>query len=155
MGNGEPNVGPVGQATKYAVDGGTGDAEQDGGIQFTRHEDEGQHDSQAGGLRFRQREIADADEGGGIGNDQFCVAQSDEGNEHTNAGSGGVLQAVRDAVDDLLAHASDSEQHKQNSREEDRAQGSLPGNSHAPAYRVGEVCVERHPRGHSDGIICV
>ena len=81
------------------------DADEDGAADASSHEDGDQN--QAGGSEqdLGIGGFAEADKGGGIGDDDFCVAQTDERDEQADARGGAMLEAVRDAVDDLLADA--------------------------------------------------
>ena len=69
--------------------------------------------SDAGQLRFVIGEAAQADECRRIRDHQLRVAQSDERDEHADAARGRMLQAVGNAVDDLLADAGDGQNQKE------------------------------------------
>ena len=102
---------------------------------------------------MRIAEFADADESGGIGDDNFCVAQADEGDEESNAGGGAMFQTIGNAVDDLLANFGEGKKKKKNAGKEDDAESGLPGNAAANDDGVGEVGVEGHAWRESDGIV--
>jgi hypothetical protein len=89
-------------------------------------------------------DFADCDEGGGIGDDDFRIAQADEGDEQADAGGGAVLEAIGDAVDDLFADVGEGEEKEEKAGEKDDAQSGLPGNAAAEDDGISEVGVEGH-----------
>ncbi len=155
MRHGYPGCGPGGNPRKNAEEGCAGNTEQDRAIDLARHQNESEHNAETGGDHFFRGEAAEAYEGCGIRDYELCVAQADEGDEHADAGGGRVLQAVRDAVDDLFADAGDGKQDEQDPGKEHDTQRRTPGDAHAQADGIGEVSVQRHAGGHRDGIISV
>ena len=155
MRNGDPCGGPCGDPGQDAEERRAGNTQQDRAIDLASHQNESEHDAETGGEHFFRREAAEADERGGIRDYKLCVAQSDEGDEHADAGGGRVLQAVGNAVDDLFADAGDGQQDEQDPGKEHDTQRSTPGNAHAQADGIGEVSVQRHAGSHRDGIIRV
>ena len=98
---------------------------------------------------------AQADERCRIRHHQLGIAQSDKGDEHPNAAGGGILQAFWNSVDDLLPHARNGKNQKEDAGKKDNAEGGAPRNVHAQADHVSEVGVERHARRQRDGIVRV
>ena len=94
---------------------GTKNADQDGAVQLSRHEDQSQDQAKAGSLHFFVGETAEADECSWICHHELGVAQSHERDKHSNSRGSRVLQAVGHAVDNLLANASHREHKKKNS----------------------------------------
>ena len=134
MRQGQERRRPVGESAKDAEQGGAQDSEEDGAIHAADHQHEDQYDADASRLYLAVAEIAQADKRGRVGDDQLCAAQSNKGDEHSDAAGGGVLQAFRDAVNDLFADAGDGEQHKQNAGKKDRAESHGPGHMHSEAH---------------------
>src|SRR6266849_6820300 len=89
----------------------------------------------------------------GIGDDDVCVAQTDEGDEKADACSGAVLEAIGDAVHDLFADVGEGEEQKEQAGEKDNTESGLPGDAAAKDDGVGEVGVEEHARSEGDGIV--
>jgi len=59
---------------------------------------------------------------------------------------------MRNRPQNHLANAGRRECEKDNAREKDRTQSSLPGDMHFEADRIGEVRVETHARRECNGI---
>jgi len=106
-------------------------------------------------LHLRIGEASEAHEGSRIGDDQLRAAQPNKGDKHADAAGRRVLQAARNAVDDLLAHARHSEQHEEHAGEKHGAQSRAPGDVHGDAHGVSEISVERHSRGQGDWVVGV
>jgi len=102
---------------------------------------------------LRIGEFADPDKRGGIGDDNFCIAQADEGDEESDAGGGAMFQTIGNTVDDLLANFGEGEKKEKEAGEKDDAESGLPGNAAANDDGVGEVGVEGHAGSESDGIV--
>ena len=128
------------------------DADEDGAAHASSHEN-GDEDQ----TRGREQDLgigggfAEANKGGGIGDYDFCVAQTNERDEEAYTRGGAMLEAVRDAVDDLLAELGQREQEEEQfAGEEDDAQSSLPRGASTDDDGIGEVGVEGHARGERD-----
>ena len=100
-------------------------------------------------------QVSEAHESRRVRHHQVGVAQSYERNEHPNPARGGVLQAIGNAIDDLLAHARYSKNQEHHAGEKDDSQRGSPWHVHLQANDVGEVRVQRHPRSQRDGIVRV
>ena len=122
---------------------GSGDnADQNRSIDFPRHQNEHDRKPHARKLRLAVGKAAQADEGCRIRHHQLGIAQSNKGDEHSDAAGGGIFQALGNSVDDLFPHAHDRENEKKHAGKKDNPQGSAPGNVHAQANHVGEVRVQ-------------
>ena len=97
-------------------------------------------------------EVAHADEGFGIADDQARVAKADEGDEESDAAGHRGVKFVGNGAQNHLLDATGGDREKYDAGEKDRAQGSLPGNVHLEADGVGEVGIEAHAGGQGDGI---
>ena len=97
--------------------------------------------------------FAESHEGGGIGDDDSRVAETDEGDEEADAGGSAVFEAIRNAIDDVLTHFGEREEQKEEPGEEDDAEGGLPGHAAAKNDGVCEVGIEGHARREGDGVV--
>ena len=155
VGQGDDGGGPVRDAAQHAEKRSADDTDQDCAVDLSRHQDERQDEAEAGGLHFAVGKTSQADKRSGIGDHQFRIPQPDESDEKTDPGRGGMLQAIRHAVDDLFADARDREHEENNAREENYAERSAPRNVHAQANGISEVGIERHSGRERDGIVGV
>ena len=134
-------------------DAGDGEhADEDGAAHFSDferdHEDEAEERERGGGVA----DVAQADEGGGIADDEARVAKADEGDEEADAAGDGGVELVRNGAQNHLADAGGGEREKDDAGEKHRAERRLPGNVHLEADGVGEVGVEAHAGRERDGI---
>src|SRR5229473_395954 len=153
MRQGEKMLGPVAEAERDSSEGDGDDADEDGAADAANHQDGDENESGGGETDLRIGNFAEAHEGGGIGDDDVGVAQADEGDEEADAGGGAVLEAIGNAVDDLLADVGEGEEKKEEAGEKNDSERSLPGHAAAEDDGVGEVGVERHARREGDGIV--
>src|SRR5207244_5983933 len=102
MRHGYERSGPLGDAAKNAEQRGAQDAQQNAAIHLADHKNDGQQNSEASSLHLAIGKIADAQKSSWIGHHQLGLAHADEANEHADAGSGGMLKAIGNAVHDLL-----------------------------------------------------
>ncbi len=65
-----------------------------------------------------------------------------------------MLEAVRNPVDDLLAHSAEREDQKQQAGKKNDSQRRLPRHAAAKNDRISEVRVEQHPRGKRNRVVC-
>src|SRR4030088_2983792 len=110
----ENSRGPFRHAAEDREQSAGEDANQDGAISFSRHQDERDGKAYASSLYFRIRKTSEAYKGGGISHNQLGVSQAHESDEHADAPGGCMLQAVGDTVHDLLANVSDRENQEKN-----------------------------------------
>ncbi len=134
--------GPVRQFRPNPQQCGSEDPEQNRAADLSRHQDQRQHQTEAGDLDFAIRKIAEADKSRGIRHHDFSVAQAHERDEQTNSHHRGMFQRIRNSVDDLLANAADGEDQEKHAGKKYRAQRRGPRHMHAEAYRIGEISVE-------------
>ncbi len=118
------------------------DADQNSAVDLPCHEDESQGKSETSRLHLLIGEASQANEGSRVRDHQFCVAQPNEGNEHSNARSRGVFKAVGHTVDDLFAHPGHGQQQEYRAGKENYRQRGLPRNMHAEADGISEVRVQ-------------
>ena len=142
---------PLRDAAQHAQQSGADNPDQDCAVDLARHQEQGQHDSEAGGLHFFVGKTSQTDERGCIGHHQLGIPQPHESDKEANAGGGRMLQAIGHAVDDLLAHPRDCENQEKNAGKEDHAQRRAPGNMHVQTDGIGKVGVERHTRRSAMG----
>ena len=98
-------------------------------------------------------EVAEGDCGGGAGNDDAGVAESDEGDEEADASADCGVELVGNSGDEALAYAREGECEKDDAGEEDCAEGGLPRNAHAFDDGVGEVGVEAHAGSEGEWVV--
>ena len=151
MRQGEKMRGPLTEAERNSRESDDHDAEENGAGDAARHQDGHENKSGGGEKDLWVGSLAQADEGGRVGDDDFCVTQADEGDEEADACRGAVLEAIGNAVDDLFAHFGEREKEKEEAGEKDDAEGGLPGHAAAQDDGVGEVGVERHAGREGDG----
>jgi hypothetical protein len=89
-------------------------------------------------------EVAEGDGGGGAGDDDACVAESDECDEEADASTDCGVELMGDGGEKALADAGVCECEEDDAGEEDGAEGGLPGDVHGFDDGVGEVGVEAH-----------
>src|ERR1700683_2936596 len=106
MRHGENCRGPARDAAKDSEKSGAEDTEQNCAMELSRHQYQREDKTETGRLHLFVREAAEAYKGGGVGDHELCIPQADECNEHSNACSSRMFQAIRHAVDDLLANSS-------------------------------------------------
>jgi hypothetical protein len=153
MREGEEMVRPVAEAERNAEKSDGDDTDKDGAADAPGHQNSDENQAQSCEKNLRIGDFADADEGGAIGDDDFCVAQPDESDEEADAGGGAVFEGVGDAVDDLFADVGEGENQKEEAGEKDDAERGLPGDTAPEDDGVGEVGVEGHAGGEGDGIV--
>src|SRR5580700_7022917 len=105
MGQGKKMSGQMRQPERDAGESDGDDAEQDRAPDFACHKDRDQHQADRSENYLRIGDAAKPNERGWIRDDDLCVAKSDECDEQTDSRGGSMLQAVGNAVDDLLANA--------------------------------------------------
>ncbi len=96
--------------------------------------------------------MPERDGGGRVGHDNAGIAKADKRDEESHSGRDGGVEFRRDGVDDQLPYAQHGKQQERKSRQEYRAECSLPRNAHALHYRISEVGVQSHTRCERDGI---
>src|ERR671924_835194 len=146
---------PMAEAERNTGEGNGDNAQENSAAEPARHQNGDEDQTRSGEQNFRIRDFSEADEGGGIGDDDFCVAQTNKRNKEADARSGSVLKAIGNGVDDLLTDVADCEQQKKYAREKDDAKGGLPRHAATEHDRVSEVRVERHTWRESDRVICI
>jgi hypothetical protein len=142
MWQGNDRGGPVGDAAQDSKQRGTKDPDQDGTVDFSRHQNQCQPEAEAGGLHRPIGEATEPDESGGVGNYQFCVPHADERDEHANPGGRRMLQAIGHAIDDLLPNTGHREYQKEAARKEHHSERRTPRDVHAETNGVGEIRIE-------------
>src|SRR2546429_7585407 len=99
---GKKMSGPVTKAERNTGKGDDDDAEENGAAGAAGHQD-GDEDKSGGGEKdLGIGSLAKPDEGGGVGGDDFCITQADEGDEQVDAGGGGGAEGMGDGVAGLL-----------------------------------------------------
>ena len=96
-------------------------------------------------------QVAEGDGGGRAGDDDVCVAQTDEGDEKADAACDRCVQLVGNGAEQPLANSAEGEQQEDDAGDEDGSQGRLPGHAHALDHGVGEVGVEAHTGASASG----
>lgn len=99
--------------------------------------------------------LAQADEGGIVIDNDTCILQSQKGNEQADAGANGVLQGERQCVYYLLAQVGYREQNENKSLQQYGCQGKLPRVAHGQADRIGKKGVQSHTRCQSEWQLCI
>ena len=77
-----------------------------------------------------------------MGDDDFGVAESNEGNEKANARGRAVLQAVGNAIHNHLADVGEGEQKEERAGDEDHSERRLPGHPAPDDNGIGEVGIQ-------------
>ena len=98
-------------------------------------------------------EVAESDGGGRAGDDDARVAESDEGDEETDASADCGVELMRDCCEEALADTRVRECEEDGAGEEDGAEGRLPGDVHGFDDGVGEVGVEAHAGSEGEWIV--
>ena len=96
--------------------------------------------------------VAEADQRVGIAHDKACVLKADEGDEQTDAAGHRRVELMRNGTQDHLPDTGCGEGQEDHAGKKHGAQRRLPWDVHLDADRVGEVGVQAHARGESDGI---
>ena len=126
MRHSEDCVGPVRDSPQNSHKRSAENADQDGAVEFARHQNQRESEAKAGSLHFLVGEAAKANKCIWIGHDKLGVPQSHKRDEHSNASSGGMLQAIGHTVHDLLANARDREYQEQNAGTKDHRECRAP-----------------------------
>src|SRR5271157_2320754 len=103
-------------------------------MDLSGHENQRQGKPEAGGLHFLAGETAEAHKGSGIGHDELGISQTNKCDEHADSGGRGVLQAIRHAIDNLLADSRNRENQEKYARKEDYGESGPPGYVHRQTY---------------------
>lgn len=98
-------------------------------------------------------EVAEGDNVGGAGDDNAGVLKADEGDEEADAPADSSVELMRDGGYKALADSGVGEGEKDDSGEEDRAEGGLPRDTHAFDNGIGEVGVETHTGGERERVV--
>jgi len=142
---GQPVVGNLRHAHRDADDGRGDDAIEQRALHPAGHKDAAQHDGDDAEDRHRGK-FAQAYECSFFGHDDLGVLQSDEGDEHTDAGRDGVTQVLRNGVENHLTNIEEGDEQKDESLDEHDGQRLLPCVVHGLAKREGKEGVETHAR---------
>ncbi|MNZ56928.1 hypothetical protein D3C78_748880 [compost metagenome] len=89
---------------------------------------------------------AELDQGRRAVDDNPGGFKTDQSEEQSDAGTHGMPQADRNAVEQPFAHPRQGQQHEQHPGDEHRAQRGFPGVAHGPDHGVGKEGVEPHAR---------
>ena len=155
MRHGEDRGWPVRNSAKDSEQRSAKDADQNGPMKFSRHQDESENKAETRGLHFFIGKTAETHVSRRVGDDEFSVPQTHERDKHPNARSRGVLQAVGHAVRNLFANTGYGKNKKEHAGAKNHRKRSLPRNVHGQADGISEVGVQRHSRRQSDGIVGV
>src|SRR5208283_4923088 len=143
---GDTAAGAVGD--KEPGEGYRQDAENDRAPHAARDQERDQDDpgeAEGGGAG---REVARADEGGGVGDDDPPALEPYERDEEPDAAGHRELQAERDRRDDLLADPGHRQGQEDDPVDEDHPERLAPRQPLAEAYRVREEGVYPHAGRH-------
>jgi hypothetical protein len=144
---------PVDLMAEDAEQGGGEDSDEHGGSDAKDLEDCDEKETEDREYGRRGVKVAEGDRGGRAGDDDAGVAESDKGDEETDASTDCSVELVGDRGDEALADARKSQCEKDDTGEEDGSEGGLPGNTHAFNNSVGEVGVEAHARGEGERVV--
>ncbi len=122
------------------------DADEDGAEHPLVAEDGDQQEAQRRQQRARLVQRAELDQRGRAVDDDARGLQADQSEKQSDAGSHGMAQADRDAVEQPLAHFRQGQEHEQHARDEHCAQRRFPVVAHGADHGVGEECVQAHAR---------
>ena len=148
---------PAAKFRKNAEHPGDEDADQDGALdaevmQHGKNDEADQSEGDSGGL-----EVAKAHESiSAGGNDNAGALAADQRDEQADAGGDGVLEVLRDAVDNLLTELERGEDDEDEALDQNGGQSDSPGivaETHAKADRVGEVGVQAHAGSQSHRVV--
>ena len=104
--------GPVTKSQRNAGESYDDDSEENRAANAAGHQNGDENESSGCEKHVRVGGFAKSDEGGGISDNDVRVAQTNEGDEQADAGGGAVLQAIGNAVDDLLADFDKGQEQK-------------------------------------------
>ena len=113
-------------------------------------DEEETEDGEYGGRRV---EVAEGDSGGGAGDDDAGIAESDEGDEEADASADCGVELIGDGGEEALPDTRVGECKEDDAGEEDGAEGGLPRDVHAFDDGIGEVGVEAHAGRESERVV--
>jgi len=126
---------------------------KDGAAYAPGHEAGDHQQARRGQDDLRVGDSAQGHVGGGMGDDDLGIAETNERDEQANARRRAVLQAVGNAVHNHLADVGEGEQKEEHAGDENHAERRLPWHSTPNDDGVGEVGIQRHAGRQGDGIV--
>src|SRR5713226_10456638 len=106
-------LGPVAEAERNAGKSDGDDSDEDGAADPPDHQDGDEGEPGSGETHLGIGDFAEADESGGIGDDNIRIAQADEGDEEADASGGTVFETIGNSIDDLFADVGQGEEQKE------------------------------------------
>ncbi|CKK77431.1 Uncharacterised protein [Neisseria meningitidis] len=103
--------------------------------------------------RGRLMNIAQADQGCRIGNDNACAFQGNQCQKQTDTGSNRHFQTHRQCVDQHFPDFKKAEQDENQTGDEHRTQRNLPRHAHTLNDGKGEIGIQPHPRCECNRIV--
>ena len=127
-------------------------ADEDGA--FYLAEFEGHHEKKAEERQIRRgiADVAHADQGVGIANDEAGMLKTDEGDEEADAAGDRRIKLVGNGAENHLADADRGDGQENDAGKKHRAEGRLPRHVHLDADGVSEIGVQAHAGGERDGV---
>ena len=144
---------PVAHSQRYARERNRHDSYQNRAAHAPRHQNRDQQHSRAARITCGSEVLPKRHKRGLIRHDNARVPETHERDEKSDARRRSVLQAIRNAIDDLLAHIRQRQNQKQQPGKKHHAERRLPRHA-APDYdRIREIRVQRHPRRERNRIV--
>ena len=146
--------GHLSDAERYCQRSYDDDADEDAALYAARlerdHEQQAEDGEQRGDVAA---ELAEAEEDGGIVDDDAGALEADEGYEEPDARRDAYLERLGYRVDDLFADLGAGEHDEDHAFDEDRGERDLPRYAHAEDDREGEEGVEPHARRERERVV--
>src|SRR5258708_10225604 len=139
--------GPLGQTERNPHNGKRQNPQQNSAADAAGHQDRNKNQADGCEKDLWIGNLAKANKCSRVRDDYFCVAQADECDEESDAAGGSVLEAIQNAVDDLLAHFREREDQTENSGKKNNAECGLPRDATPQHDRVSKVSVKGHAWG--------
>ena len=119
----------------------------------TRRQSSDRKKTHQGHDRREGDKVTQADQGGWILDDDTGIFHRNEGQEKADASGHPKLQVARDGIDQPRPNWQQTDDHKQDARDENRSQRCLPRLTRTDHDRVSKESVLAHTRCHADGVI--
>ena len=118
------------------------DADQDRAADAPDHQDRDQHHAERRQDHLRIGGFPECHKRGSVRNDDVRVAESHKRDEEADSGGGAVFQAIRYAIDDLLANIREGQDQEKHAGKKNNSKSRLPWHTTSDYDRISEVRVQ-------------
>ena len=129
------------------------DADQDGSVPASRHQDGDDGESKQGEQDRRRRQVAQPHQCGWVIGDDTTPLQTDQRNEQANTHSDGILETAGQCSNQALSQPEAGKKQEEASGDESGTERLLPGVAECQDHGVGEENVMSHAGCQSNGIV--